>query len=257
MKRREFFKVLAGSAGVAAAGGLPVPAISPRAYGSRIQAVVFDGFAIFDPQPVVKRVEARFPGRGMEITNLWRTRQFEYTWLRTAGERHVDFWTVTLDALHYTAKSLQLSLTSTQRDDLMDAYRTLPPWGDAGEVLGELRCRGLRLAFLSNLTAAMLDANVRAAKLGAFFEPHLTTDRLKTYKPGSRAYAMGSEALRLRRDEIAFAAFAGWDAAGAKWFGYPTVWVNRMNAPLEELHAQPDATVPDLRGVIDFLDRRK
>ena len=221
---------------------------------SRIKAIAFDGFVIFDPRSVEKRVEEQFPGRGAEFTNLWRTRQFEYCWLRTSGGRYADFWHLTDDALRYTAKSLKVSLTGAQHDALMEAYRTLTPWPDVREGLAELRRRGIRLAFLSNLTAAMLDANLKQAGLAEFFEPHLTTDRVQVYKPSPRAYQMGLDAFHLGKREIAFAAFGGWDAAGAKWFGYPTVWVNRGGVPQEELDAQPDVIAKDFRGLIEFVE---
>jgi 2-haloacid dehalogenase len=108
------------------------------------------------------------------------------------------------------------------------------------------------MAFLSNLTAAMLDANVKQAGLSEFFGPHLTTDRVQAYKPSPRAYQMGPDAFDLQKNEIAFAAFGAWDAAGAKWFGYPTVWVNRGGVPAEELDAQPDVIAKDLSGLIKF-----
>ena len=98
----------------------------------------------------------------------------------------------------------------------------------------------------------MLDANLKNAGLSDFFEPHLTTDRVQAYKPSPRAYQMGPDAFRLDKQEIAFAAFGGWDAAGAKWFGYPTVWVNRAGVPAEELAAQPDVIAKDFSRLIEF-----
>jgi 2-haloacid dehalogenase len=98
-----------------------------------------------------------------------------------------------------------------------------------------------------------LDANLAAAKLSGFFEAHLTTDRVRVYKPSPQAYQMGVDAFSLKREEIAFAAFGGWDSAGAKWFGYPTVWVNRANAPQEELGITPDVVTSDIRGLLSFV----
>jgi 2-haloacid dehalogenase len=220
--------------------------------GSQIRAIAFDGFVIFDPRAVAQRAEEVIPGRGTEFTNLWRTRQFEYTWLRTVGDQYVDFWQVTEEALRYTATSLKLSLSVEQRDRLMSIFRTLPTWPDAPAGLADLRRRGIRMAFLSDFTAAMLDANLEAANLREYFEPHLTTDRVRAYKPSPKAYQMGPEAFRLKREEIAFAAFGAWDASGSKWFGYPTVWVNRLNVPVEELGVRPDVITPNLSGLLEF-----
>ncbi len=255
--RREFVNMLAASLGAAAVGSSQKTEGQAATSARRCRAIVFDGFVIFDPRPVAQRVEEHFPGRGAEFASLWRTRQFEYAWLRTIGDRYADFWQVTEDALRYTAESMQLALSDEQRDRLMRSYRALPPWPDVPEGLAELRRRGIRLAFLSNFTAGMLDANLQAAKLEDFFEPHLSTDRVRAYKPSARAYQMGPDVMGLRREEITFAAFAGWDAAGAKWFGYPTVWVNRAKASLEELGARPDATAHDLSGLLKFVDEQQ
>ena len=253
MKRREFVSMLAATAGAASMGSaLPTEAQS-FTNRRRIKAIAFDGFVIFDPRPVAVQVEKEFPGRGAEFTNLWRTRQFEYTWLRTLGNQYKDFWQVTEDALRYTVSTMNLSLTTSQRDESMQTYRSLPVWPDVPETLKELRRRGIRMAFLSNFTAAMLDDNIKAANLAGYFEPHLTTDRVRAFKPSRIAYQMGPDAFGLKPEEIAFAAFAPWDTVGAKWFGYPTVWVNRANAPLDVLDAQPDVVTSDLAGLVSFI----
>lgn len=253
INRKQFLGVMASVVAAATAEAVPSVAQPLQSGQRKIRAIAFDGFVLFDPRSVVQRVERVFPGRGMEFTNLWRTRQFEYTWLRTAGGQYKDFWLVTEDALNYAAKSLHLSLSSSQREGLMNAYRELPVWPDVVDGLRELRRRGIRMAFLSNLTAAMLDANLTAAKLNGFFEDHLTTDRVREYKPSPRAYQMGPEGFGLKREEIAFAAFGAWDAAGAKWFGYPTVWVNRAQVPEEELGMHPDVITENLSGLLDFI----
>jgi 2-haloacid dehalogenase len=252
MNRRRFVGTLASALGAAALRPGSSRAEEIQTPTAKIKAIAFDGFVIFDPRSVEKRVEEQLPGRGAEFTTLWRTRQFEYCWLRTAGNQYADFWHVTDDALRYTANALKIPLTSAQHDGLMDAYRNLTPWPDVRDGLAELRRRGIRLAFLSNLTASMLDANLKNAGLSDFFEPHLTTDRVQAYKPSPRAYQMGPDAFRLQKREIAFAAFGAWDAAGAKWFGYPTVWVNRSGVPAEELAAQPNVIAKDFSGLIQF-----
>ena len=217
-----------------------------------IKAIAFDGFTVLDPRPVFARVEQLFPDRGRELGNLWRSRQFEYTWLRTLTGQYADFWRVTGDALAFAAKSFKLDLTGEERDSLMQAYLELKPWPDATAVLRTLKQEGLRLAFLSNFTPAMLDAGTASAGLGGIFEDHLSTDKVRAFKPDSRAYRMAVDAFNLERDEIAFCAFAGWDAAGAKTFGYPTIWINRIDAPVEELGIMPDAVGGGLLDLVAF-----
>jgi 2-haloacid dehalogenase len=109
------------------------------------------------------------------------------------------------------------------------------------------------LAFLSNMTVKMLEAGIENSSLQGIFEHVLSTDQLRTYKPDPRAYQLAMDAFRLAREEILFVAFAGWDAAGAKWFGYPTFWVNRLASPEEELGVTPDATGHDLTSLVSFV----
>jgi 2-haloacid dehalogenase len=222
---------------------------APRA----VEAIAFDGFPIIDPRPVATRTEALFPGKGAALMNAWRTRQFEYTWLRTLGSAYADFRQITQEALVYAAASLGLALSEAARDHLMQSFLQLQVWDDARPALEALRGAGIRMAFLSNLTPAMLDAAIARADLGGFFEPHLTMDRVRVFKPDRRAYEMGPRAFRARPDEIVFCASAGWDAAGARWFGYRTFWVNRSQQPVEELGVRPDGIGADMADFARFV----
>jgi 2-haloacid dehalogenase len=219
----------------------------------KIKAVVFDAFPIFDPRPVFALAEELFPGKGTELSNVWRTRQFEYTWLRTASGRYEDFEKVTEDALVYAARALKLELTTQKRTRLMEAYLGLKAYPDVLTALKSMKDSGIRLAFLSNLTPAMLNAGIKNSSLDGVFEKVISTDQANTYKPDPEAYQLGIDALGLKRDEIVFAAFAGWDAAGAKWFGYRTFWVNRVNSSAEELGIFADATGKDLNDLAAYV----
>jgi 2-haloacid dehalogenase len=185
--------------------------------------------------------------------DLWRTKQFEYTWLRTVSGRYADFWDVTRDALHFSARARKLELSKADEERLMGAYLTLKPWPDVPDALRKLKDSGLKLGFLSNFTGAMLQANIRNSGLDGFFDQVLSTDQAGAFKPDPRAYRLGPEAFSLPRERLLFAAFAGWDAAGAKSFGYPTFWVNRLGQPPEELGYAADATGTTLTELLAFV----
>ncbi|HKQ96494.1 MAG TPA: haloacid dehalogenase type II, partial [Candidatus Polarisedimenticolia bacterium] len=215
-------------------------------------AVAFDGLAIFDTRPIAALVETLFPERGHELGVAWRARQFEYQWLRALAGRYANFMQVTEEALLFAAASLHLQVSPEARDQLLQAHLALRAWPDATESLRALREAGMRLAFLSNMTGRMLQAGIETAGLEGLFEEILSTDAIGTYKPDPRAYRMATDALRLERDEVLFVASAGWDAAGAKWFGYPTYWVNRLDLPEEAFGASADGMGRDLRALADF-----
>jgi 2-haloacid dehalogenase len=253
LNRREFVSFAGAGAAAIALSAEPVMAVSE----AKIQAIAFDGLAVFDVRPVAVLSEQIFPGRGAEMSALWRARQFEYTWLRTLGRQYADFFQVTEEALAFSCHSLKLELTKADRDRLMQSYLELKAWPDALAVLKRMKTSGLRMAFLSNFTAAMLDHAVKNSGLEGIFDDHLSTDRVKAFKPDIQAYRMAIDAFGLRKEEIAFAAFAGWDAAGAKWFGYPTFWLNRAQAVQEELGAVPDGEGKDLNDLAAFVQARR
>jgi 2-haloacid dehalogenase len=247
--RREFLLVATGSV----LAGTSTPASEAAPLRTEFKAVVFDAFPVFDPRPVATLAEALFPGQGSALMSSWRTRQFDYQWLRAIAGRYADFLQATEESLLFAARQLQLELTRDQRQQLMAAWSDLRVWPDVPESVRALRKAGLRLAFLSNMTAPVLQAGLKKAQLGDVFEAVLSTDQIKTYKPDPRAYAMATNRLRLPTREILFVAFAGWDVAGARWFGYPTFWVNRFGAPQEELGIAANASGQDLNALVRYI----
>lgn len=252
VSRREFVQLVSGGIATGVlpwASTLAVRSDVPPA----VKAVAFDAFPILDPRPVFRLAVEHFPDRGAELGNVWRTRQFEYQWLRALAGQYVDFWQATEDALMFAARMLNLDLTPGQRSELMSAFLKLEAWPDVPAALTALRTAGLRLAFLSNATPEILHAGIRNSKLDGVFEHVLSTDAVRTFKPDRRAYQIGVDAFGVTPDEILFVAFAGWDAAGAKWFGYPTFWVNRLEFPIEELGVVPDGIGKTMDDLLHFL----
>jgi 2-haloacid dehalogenase len=219
----------------------------------RFKAIAFDYFVIFDPNSVIAEVEKVFPGKGMEFTKLWRSKQFEYGFLRSITNRHQDFFKVTEDALVYTAKMLKLELSEENKKQLLNAYLTLKPWPDAVAALKKIKASGMRIITIANFSHRMLLSNAEKAGIADLFDELLSTEVNGTYKPDPRAYELGMQRLDLKKEEIVFAAFGGWDAYGAKNFGYATYWVNRFNLPVEELGLTADAASGDMAGLLNFI----
>ena len=254
LNRREFLNLAAASI---ATGVLISHPLARAATSSKIKAIAFDAFPILDPRPVFALAEQLFPGKGTELSNAWRNRQFEYQWLRALSGRYADFWQATEDALVFAGEMLKLDLTSDKRKQLMEAYLGLKTWPEVPSALDSLKSAGIRLAFLSNATTKILDAGIKNSRLEGVFEQVLSTDKIKTYKPDPRAYRMAIDAFGLKKEEILFVAFAGWDAAGAKSFGYTTFWVNRLNLPAEQLGVTPDAVGQNLNDLVGFVKAQK
>jgi 2-haloacid dehalogenase len=212
---------------------------------TRVKAWVFDAYGtLFDPFSVQNKAESFFPGRGEALSRLWRSRQLEYTWLRSLMNRYADFWQVTRDALVYACRSLELACGEDQQADLLQEYLRLGMYADVAPGLRTLAPR--RLAILSNGSPRMLQAVVEHAGLTAAFSVLLSVDEVKTYKPSPAVYELAPRALRLERSEIGFVSSNYWDAAGAAAFGFPAFWLNRSHAGPDELGIAPAATLTDL-----------
>jgi len=251
--RREFVGHAGKAVALSAGLGTLARAAEASIGRAKISAVVFDAFPIFDPRSVFRLVDEIFPERGTELRKLWFPKIFSYTWLRTAGGRYKEFPGVIEDAFIFAADSLGLEHTPEIRSRLVNQFSELDAWPDARLAIETLGEQGVRLGFLSNMSEAMLRANAERNGLEGFFEHFLSTDRVRAYKPDPRAYQMGIDAFALRKSKVAFTAFAGWDACGASWFGYPTVWVNRLGLPAERLDAVPDAAGRDLAALTGFI----
>jgi 2-haloacid dehalogenase len=250
LDRRAF---IGGSVGAVLAG-TGVTSTAANAQTRRpIRAVLFDAFPLFDPRPVLAVAERVDPERGAMLVQAWRTRQFEYQWLRALGDRYVDFWQATEDSLAFAARQVGLALTTEKQKQLMAPYADLAVWPDVAETLPMIERLGVKLGMLSNLTGSMLESGLAKAKLRSLFAHVLSADRVRSYKPARPAYQLGMDTLGLERSEILFVAFAGWDVAGAVWFGYPTYWLNRLGSVTEELDATPLGTGTNLQSLLAFL----
>jgi 2-haloacid dehalogenase len=246
--RREILGLVAAGA----AAGMLARSVAYAASGPEIKAVAFDAFPIFDPRPVFGLAKNLYPEKGDAFVAAFQTSLFEYQWLRALGSRYKDFFSIIDDAHVSTAQKLGLNATNEGRDAIAKAFLGLKAWPDVAASLKALRDKGIRLAFLSNMTPQMLNAGIANSGLEGVFEFVLSTDLVKSFKPDPRAYQLGVDAFKLPKEQIAFTAFAGWDVAGATWFGYPTVWVNRLNSKPEGLDATPAATGPGLDALVKF-----
>jgi 2-haloacid dehalogenase len=222
------------------------------------RAVVFDAYGtLFDVHSVVTLAEELAPRQGAVLSQLWRTKQLEYTWLsslmRKPGDRRADFAELTALALDYALAQLMIPLAPDARRRLIDAYETLSPFPEATDALALLA--PMPRIILSNGTLAMLRPLVEHSTLGTHIDAILSVDAAEIYKPAPAVYQLAVEHLRLARDEIGFVSSNGWDAAGAKAFGFTTFWINRHGLPVERHAPEPDYVVGSLANIPAMFGR--
>lgn len=202
-----------------------------------MKALVFDAYGtLFDVLSVTSLCELLFPGSGTALAVTWRSKQLQYSLLRSMMERYADFWRITQDALVYSTKVLALDLTSEKEARLMEAYRTLHSFPDVEPGFQQLKSKGVRLAILSNGAPEMLQSAAASAGIADLLDEIISVDEIKVYKPSPRVYQLASARLGVATEHIGFVSANSWDVAGATSAGLTAFWIQRAAAePPEEL----------------------
>jgi 2-haloacid dehalogenase len=221
-----------------------------------VDALVFDAYGtLFDVHSVTALAETLAPGRGTALSQLWRTKQLEYTWLTalmiSPAAPRADFAAVTAQALDFALAALGIDLGAVDRTRLQDAYLTLAPFPDVPTTLGLLAPRPRWI--LSNGTPSMLDKLVRHTGLDAHLDGVLSVDLAGIYKPSPRVYQLALDRLRVPPQRIGFVSSNCWDAVGARAFGFTAVWINRTGAPADRHGPAPDRTISTLADLPPLL----
>ena len=222
-----------------------------------IEAFVFDAYGtLFDVHSVAALAESLAPGRGSALSQLWRAKQLEYTWLSSlmgpAPEGRDDFAVLTARALDYALASLAIELGGDARARLCGAYLTLAPFDDVAATLAALAPRPRWI--LSNGTLAMLEPLVRQSGLARHLEGVLSVDAVGIFKPSPRVYQLAVDRLQRPAARIGFVSSNCWDAIGAKVFGFTTFWVNRAGVPVDRHGPAPDRIITTLADLPPLLE---
>jgi 2-haloacid dehalogenase len=218
-----------------------------------VRACVFDAYGtLFDIHSAVQRLKDRVGPNAASVSEVWRVKQLEYTWLRALMKRHVDFRQVTAEALDYALDSHGID-DRTVRDALLDAYLALDAYPEVPEVLRQLKERDLITAILSNGEPEMLSSGAKSARIEPVLDHILSVEEVGIYKPAPEVYALAVDRLGVAAHEIAFQSSNPWDVHGAATFGFQAVWINRRKLPRERLPGTPAAMLEDLRGLSGLL----
>lgn len=216
---------------------------------SAIKACVFDAYGtLFDVHSAAALHARRLGDKEAAISELWRSKQLQYTWLRSLMRHYDDFWTVTSDALDYAMDTYGIT-DEKLREDLMNAYLRLECFEEVIEVLSALKDGGMVTAVLSNGSPAMLDPVVENSGVSQYLDACLSVDAVGVYKPDPAVYELACDRFGVEREQVAFMSSNCWDAVGAAEFGFKVAWVNRYGQRLDRLPAKPQAELSDLRGL--------
>lgn len=228
----------------------------------KIKAVVFDAYGtLFDVYSIQTLAEQLYPGQGAAISVMWRDKQIEYTRLITQSDPHqpsgskyyLPFWELTKLSLEYTLDRLKLDRKGSVVEELMLQYAHLTPFPENLSVLKSIREAGIPTAILSNGSPDMLESAVANACMKDILENVISVDEIKLFKTSPESYGLVQKCFPLEKEEILFVSSNAWDALGATWFGFTTLWVNRQGLPYETIGPKPTYTGSDLSKVREIL----
>lgn len=222
---------------------------SPPADFSASRVCVFDAYGtLLDVAAAARHLKDDLGDRWEPLSDIWRGKQLQYTWLRSLMGRYADFREVTGDALDFALDSVGLQ-DDGLRSRLMDLYERLDAYPEVPDMLRSLKAAGMQTAILSNGSPGMLRTAVQAAGVEDLLDDLLSVDTLQVYKPHPDVYALATSRFGVAPHEVAFFSSNGWDVAGAAAFGFRVAWVNRAGLRRERLPAGPEVELSDLRGV--------
>lgn len=215
-----------------------------------IKAYVFDAYGtLFDVHSAVSRHAELVGDNPARVSEIWRNKQLEYTWVRTGLDRYKDFWQLTCEALDFAIAAVPGS-NKNCRKTLLDAYMTLDCYKEVPEVLNTLRETGVKTAILSNGSPDMLSAAVNSAGLTELLDHQFSVDEIGVFKTDAATYAMVTNEYGIQPEEVAFQSSNRWDIAGGTAFGFSCNWINRTGQPDEYGDLGPDRVLKDLRGLV-------
>ena len=220
---------------------------------SGIQMCVFDAYGtLFDFNSAVARNRETIGPKADALSELWRSKQIQYTWLRNSMRSYAPFWQVTGEALDHCLAAYGIA-DAAVREKLMSAYLSLDPFPEVPAMLAALKRNGMRCAILSNGNPEMLSPMVAASRVAGDLEAVLSVDAVGIFKPDRKVYDLVETRCGVKPDRVCFLSSNCWDAHGAAHFGFATVWVNRSGAPNDKLPGALAAEIRDLSHLPPLL----
>ena len=224
-----------------------------------LNTCVFDAYGTLFDVNAAARTAADEPNREVfkevwpGVSNLWRMKQLQYTWIRSMTETYIDFWSITQDSLDFALETHKLRNDLALKERLLALYWELQPYSEVSRVLKELKKNGIKTAILSNGSPEMLSGAVKSSNLYEVIDEIISVETVKIFKPSAQVYKQVENIIGCYKSEVLFVSSNGWDIAGAAGFGFKTTWVNRLQDPIDRLPHKPMHIVEDLISIPSFF----
>ena len=223
-----------------------------------VKICIFDAYGtLFDVTSATRMVAneeeySNFSNHSVKVSNTWRIKQLEYSWLRNIMHEYIDFWQITKDALDFALEENQIK-NENLRQRLLDVYWNLSAYPEAQDVLTTLKANNIQTGILSNGSKQMLNSAVVSANLKNYLDKIISIDGIEIYKPDPKVYEMVLDQFNCKKEEVLFISSNGWDIAGASKFGFTTLWINRNLIPKDRLTFMPNKITNNLSTIPNIL----
>ena len=224
-----------------------------------VNTCVFDAYGTLFDVNAAARIAANEPNREIfkdvwpSVSNIWRMKQLQYTWLRSMTGSYTDFWSITQNSLDFALEAHKLQNDLVLRERLLALYWELQPYSEVSQMLKELKKNGIKIAILSNGSPEMLNGAVKSSNLYAVIDEIISVETVKIFKPSPLVYKQVEKIMECSKSDVLFVSSNGWDIAGAAGFGFTTAWVNRLKDPIDRLPHKPMHIVEDLTSIPSFF----
>ena len=224
-----------------------------------VNTCVFDAYGTLFDVNAAARIAAEEPNREIfkdvwpSVSNIWRMKQLQYTWLRSMTGSYTDFWSITQNSLDFALEAHKLQNDLVLRERLLALYWELQPYSEVSQMLKELKKNGIKTAILSNGSPEMLNGAVKSSNLYAVIDEIISVETVKIFKPSPLVYKQVEKIMECSKSDVLFVSSNGWDIAGAAGFGFKTAWVNRLQEPIDRLTHKPMHIVEDLKSIPTFF----
>ena len=224
-----------------------------------LNTCVFDAYGTLFDVNAAARIAANEPNRKIfkevwpSVSNIWRMKQLQYTWLRSMTEAYTDFWSITQNSLDFALETHKLQNDLLLKERLLALYWELQPYSEVSQMLKDLKESGITTAILSNGSPEMLSGAVKSSDLNDLIDEIISVETVKIFKPSARVYEQVENIIGCSKADVLFVSSNGWDIAGAAGFGFTTAWVNRLKDPIDRLPHKPMHIVEDLTCIPSFF----
>ena len=224
-----------------------------------VNTCVFDAYGTLFDVNAAARIAANEPNREIfkdvwpSVSNIWRMKQLQYTWLRSMTGSYTDFWSITQNSLDFALEAHKLQNDLVLRERLLALYWELQPYSEVSQMLKELKKNGIKIAILSNGSPEMLNGAVKSSNLYAVIDEIISVETVKIFKPSPLVYKQVEKIMECSKSDVLFVSSNGWDIAGAAGFGFKTAWVNRLQEPIDRLAHKTMHIVEDLKSIPTFF----